>query len=426
MLHMPKPPNAFNAEAICSPHDIFRQLHTADALPSDSVLASLTNLPSAEQDRRAFLKLATLPCLAACAGSCLAGWPTLALASGSAPAEDSRFIVEAQFYEKLPFKKTRCKLCPRECVIDDRERGYCGVRENRGGTYYTLVHSRVCAAHIDPIEKKPLFHFCPGTLAFSIATAGCNVNCKFCQNWDISQSRPEQVRSSYLPPKDLASLAQQNRCPAIAYTYSEPVVFYEFMRDAAEAAHASGIKSVVVSGGFIQQDPLKKLCQSVDAIKVDLKAFSEKYYKEVVNGELKPVLDAIVTMRKLGMWTELVYLVVPTLNDTDVEFRALAQWVKSNLGTDVPLHFSRFYPQYLLKNLPPTPIETLERAIAIAGAEGLHYVYLGNVPGHPAESTYCPKCRRNVIKREGLSVQEIHLHKGKCEYCQQPIAGVWS
>jgi pyruvate formate lyase activating enzyme len=372
-----------------------------------------------------FLKLASLPCVAACASSCVGAWPSFALGAGSVPAEDSRFIVEAQFYEKLPYKKTKCKLCPRECVIDDRERSYCGVRENRGGTYYTLVHSRVAAAHIDPIEKKPLFHFFPGTLAFSVATAGCNVNCKFCQNWDISQSRPEQVRNTYLPPKELAGLAQQNHCPAIAYTYSEPVVFYEYVRDAADAGHALGIKSVVISGGYIQQDPLKKLCQGVDAIKVDLKAFSEKYYKEVVNGELKPVLDALVTMRKLGMWSEIVYLVVPTLNDSDAEFRALAQWVKANLGAEVPLHFSRFYPQYLLKNLPPTPLETLERAKAIADAEGLHYVYLGNIPGHPAESTYCPKCRRVVIGRIGFTVQEMHLRKGKCEYCQQAIAGVW-
>jgi pyruvate formate lyase activating enzyme len=357
--------------------------------------------------------------------SCVGGFPGLTLDAAAPPEDDSRYIVEAQFYEKLPYKKTKCKLCPRECVIDDRERSYCGVRENRGGSYYTLVHSRVAAAHIDPMEKKPLFHFCPGTLAFSVATAGCNVNCKFCQNWDISQARPEQVRSAYLPPKELANLARQYRCPSIAYTYSEPVVFYEYVRDAAEAGHALGIKSVVISGGYIQQDPLRKLCQGVDAIKVDLKAFSEKYYKEVVNGELKPVLEALVTMRKLGMWNEIVYLVVPTLNDSDAEFRGLAQWVKSNLGTEVPLHFSRFYPQYLLKNLPPTPLETMERAKAIADAEGLHYVYLGNVPGHPAESTYCPKCHRIVIERIGFTVKEMHLRKGKCEYCQQAIAGVW-
>jgi len=209
----------FSLEEPCHERD------ASDSLPRDSVLPVLNNLVASEHDRRTFLKLATVPCVAACVSSCMAGWPSLALGAGSPPDEDARFIVEAQFYEKLPFKKTRCKLCPRECVIDDRERGYCGVRENRGGSYYTLVHSRVCAAHIDPIEKKPLFHFSPGSLAFSVATAGCNVNCKFCQNWDISQSRPEQVRNTYLPPKDLASLAQQNHCPAIAYTYSEPVVF---------------------------------------------------------------------------------------------------------------------------------------------------------------------------------------------------------
>jgi pyruvate formate lyase activating enzyme len=412
-------------EAIPSGSAFPRVPYTHDALPRDSVLPSLNILGASHHDRRTFLKLASVPCVAACVSSCVAGWPNFALGANSGTSEDSRFIVEAQFYEKLPYKKIRCKLCPRECVIDDQERGYCGVRENRAGSYYTLVHSRVCAAHIDPIEKKPLFHFFPGSLAFSIATAGCNVNCKFCQNWDISQSRPEQVRNNYLPPRDLAGLAQQNRCPSIAYTYSEPVVFYEYMRDAAEAGHALGVKSVVVTGGFIQQDPLKKLCPGVDAIKVDLKAFSEKYYKEVVNGELKPVLDAIVTMRKLGMWTELVYLVVPTLNDSEAEFRGLVQWVKANLGADVPLHFSRFYPQYLLKNLPPTPLETLERAKAIADAEGLHYVYLGNTPGNAAENTYCPKCRRIVIERVGFTVKEMHIRKGKCEYCQQPIAGVW-
>jgi len=408
-------------EAIFPGTRMAREQGPIDALTGDSILAALTSFARTAHDRRRFLKLASIPCLTTCLGGC----PLLAASTDSGSTGDSRFIAEAQFYEQLPYKKTRCKLCPRECVIDDRERGYCGVRENRGGRYYTLVHSRVCAAHVDPIEKKPLFHFFPGSLALSIATAGCNVNCKFCQNWDISQTRPELVRSTYLPPKELVNLAQQNRCPTIAYTYSEPVVFYEYMCDAANEARARGIKSAVITGGFIQQDPLKKLCRGVDAIKVDLKAFSEKYYKEIVNGELKPVLEALVTMRKLGMWTEIVYLVVPTCNDSDTEFRALAQWVKANLGAEVPLHFSRFYPQYLLKNLPPTPLQTLERAKAIADAEGLHYVYLGNIPGHPAESTYCPKCQRIVIRRIGFEVEEMHLRKGKCEYCQQAIAGVW-
>ena len=338
---------------------------------------------------------------------------------------DKRFIVEAKYYEKQPNRKIKCVLCPRECVIDDRERGYCGARENRGGVYYSLVHSRVCSAHVDPVEKKPFFHFYPGTLAFSIATAGCNVNCKMCQNWEISQVRPEQVQGMYLPPRQVAALATQGECRSIAYTYSEPTIFFEYMLDTADAGRQAGLKSAVISGGYIKQDPLKELCRHVDAIKIDVKAFSQKFYTEVVSGELKPVLDALVTMRKLGMWAEIVYLVVPTLNDSDQEFRALAKWVRSELGLDVPLHFSRFVPQYLLTNLPPTPLQTLERAKAASDAEGLRYVYVGNVPGHPAEKTYCPKCRRVVVDREGFLVKAVHLSKAKCRYCQQPIAGVW-
>jgi len=339
---------------------------------------------------------------------------------------DAKFTVEARFYEKLPYKKIKCKLCPRECVIDDQERGYCGVRENRGGTYYTLVHSRVVTAHIDPIEKKPFFHFLPGAVAFSLATAGCNVNCKMCQNWEISQVRPEQVRSTYLPPDKLARIAQDNLCPVIAYTYSEPVVFAEYVLDGTEAARAAGLRSVVVSGGYIQDEPLKKLSARVDAIKIDLKAYSEKFYKDIVNGELKHVLQALITLRKTGVWNEIVYLVIPTLNDSDAEFQGLARWVKSELGPDVPLHFSRFHPEYLLKNLPPTPVETLERAKAIADAEGLHYVYIGNVPGHPAESTYCPHCRKKVVDRTGYTIAGVYIHHSKCQFCRTAIPGVWT
>jgi len=373
-------------------------------------------------DRRSFLKVASLPCLAAC------GAPLFRTRSllGAAAESDSQFVREAKFYEKLPYKKIKCRLCPRECVIDDQERGFCGVRENRGGTYYTLVHSRVVTAHVDPIEKKPLFHFLPGAAAFSLATAGCNVNCKMCQNWEISQVRPEQVRSTYVPPDRLIGFAQQNHSPVIAFTYSEPVVFMEYVLDSAQVARSAGVRTVVVSGGYIQTDPLKKLAAQADAIKIDLKAYSEKFYKEVVNGELKPVLDALVTLRKTGVWNEIVYLVVPTLNDSEAEFKGLARWVKSELGPDVPLHFTRFHPEYLLKNLPPTPIETLERAKAIADAEGLHFVYIGNVPGHPAESTYCPHCRQKVVERTGYEIASIHLHHGKCEFCKTTIPGVWT
>ena len=359
-------------------------------------------------DRRVMLQALAFPCFAM-----------------RAAEADARFTIEARFYEKLPYKKIKCKLCPRECVIDDRERGYCGVRENRGGTYYSLVYSRLCAAHVDPIEKKPLFHFLPGSMAFSVATAGCNVNCKMCQNWDISQVRPEQVNSTYISPQDLAALSRRNRCPSIAYTYSEPVVFCEYVLDSAEAGRAAGVKSVVISGGYIQEEPLKQLCRRVDAIKIDVKAFSEKFYKEIVNGELKAVLNTLATIRKSGVWNEVVYLVITTLNDSDDEFRGLARWMKAELGPDVPLHFSQFHPEYLLKNLPVTPVPTLERAKAICDAEGLHYVYIGNVPGHPAESTWCPKCRRVVVERAGFTVRALHLDKGKCQFCHQAIPGIW-
>ncbi|MGD0831306.1 MAG: AmmeMemoRadiSam system radical SAM enzyme [Terracidiphilus sp.] len=376
-------------------------------------------------DRRSFLRCA-LASGAALGMRVMAQSAIPQLSAADAGSEDnSRFVVEAKFYQKLPNRKIKCKLCPRECAVGDKERGYCGVRENRGGTYYSLVHSRVCAAHVDPIEKKPLFHYLPGTIAFSIATAGCNVNCKFCQNWEISQSRPEEVPAQFAPPERVAELARQYNCPTIAYTYSEPVVFAEFLMDAADAGHRAGVRSIVVSNGFMQQDALKQAYGKMDAVKIDLKSFSESYYSKVVTGQLKPVLETLVTLRKMGKWTEIVYLVLPTLNDSDAEFYALAQWIKANLGEDVPLHFTQYHPEYLLKNLPITPLPTLERAKAIADAEGLHYVYIGNVPGHPAQNTYCPKCRKMLVERAGFTAGQILIRKNCCPFCQQPIPGVW-
>jgi len=379
-------------------------------------------------DRRSFLKCAAMAGATAGATCGLSAFalPFPAMPPSAQPTQDdSQFTVEAKFYQKLPNKKVKCKLCPRECTVGDRERGYCGVRENRGGTYHSLVHSRVCAAHVDPIEKKPLFHYLPGTLAFSIATAGCNVNCKFCQNWDISQVRPEQVPAQYAPPKAVAELAKQNRCPTIAYTYSEPVIFSEYLMDAADAGHEAGVRSVVVSNGYMQNEALKTAYGKMDAIKIDLKAFTESYYRDVVVGELKPVLESLVALQKMGKWTEIVYLVVPTLNDSDAEFQGLARWMKTNLGVDVPVHFTQFHPEYLLKNLPITPVPTLERAKAIADAEGLHYVYIGNVPGHPAQNTYCPKCRRMLVERVGFTASQMLVRKGACPFCSQAIPGIW-
>ena len=297
-----------------------------------------------------------------------------------------------------------------------------GARKSRRNVYYTLVHSRVCAAHIDPIEKKPLFHYLPGTNAFSIATAGCNVNCKFCQNWDISQSRPEQIPAQYIRRTRWPRSPRQYNCPTIAYTYSEPVVFAEYLMDTADAGHEAGVRSIVVSNGYMQHDSLVQAYGKMDAVKIDLKAFSESYYAKVVTGQLKPVLDSLVTLRKMRKWTEIVYLVVPTLNDDDAGFRGLAQWIKANLGPDVPLHFTQFHPEYLLKNLPITPIPTLERAKAIADAEGLHYVYIGNVPGHPAQNTYCPECRKMLVERLGFTAGQMLIRKDStCPFCRHFI-----
>jgi pyruvate formate lyase activating enzyme len=333
--------------------------------------------------------------------------------------------VEARYYVKLEDGGIECRLCPRRCMITDLERGYCGVRENRGDVYYTLVYGLPCAFNIDPIEKKPLFHFHPGTTALSLATAGCNCNCKFCQNWDISQSRPEQTSNLDLPPEEIVKICRTQRVPSIAYTYSEPIIFYEYMYDTARLGHEQNIKSVMITGGYIEKEPLVDLLQHLDAVKVDLKAIRNQFYKDLVDAELKPVLEALVEIKKAGVWLEIVNLVIPTLNDTDDEFKEMARWIKESLGADTPVHYSRFHPQYLIKNLPPTPRETLQRAHDISRAEGLEYVYLGNLPGHPAESTYCPKCGGILIQRRGYRILQNRLIKGKCPDCEHLIPGIF-
>jgi pyruvate formate lyase activating enzyme len=376
--------------------------------------------------RRTILK--TLACGAGCAllpfNPLKQGWSILQNAY-ALEYTDTLSHVKAMYYKKLEGKGVECELCPRHCLVTDLERGYCGVRENQGGEYYTLVHSRACSMNVDPIEKKPFFHFHPGTAAFSIATAGCNVNCKFCQNWDISQVRPEQVSNVELTPKAIVDICRQRNIPNVAYTYSEPVVFYEYMYDTCLEGREHGIRNVMVTGGYIEKDPLLKLIPVLDAIKVDLKSYSEKYYDEIVNGELQPILDALKIMHAEGIWLEIVYLVVPTLNDSRGELTDLCQWIVTNLSKDVPVHFTRFHPTYLLTNLPPTPVKTLEMAYDIAKDSGLNYPYIGNVPGHMAEKTYCPSCGKTIIDRSGYTIRRIELEKGVCKFCGQKIAGIW-
>jgi pyruvate formate lyase activating enzyme len=319
----------------------------------------------------------------------------------------------------------QCNLCPHRCVIADGERGQCRVRENRGGQLYSMVYGNPCAVHVDPIEKKPFYHFLPTAPAFSLATAGCNLRCLYCQNWSISQVRPEDTQNADLPPEAVVRYAQEYGAPVIAYTYSEPIVFYEYMLATARLAREVGLRNVVVSAGFINPEPLWELCEAVDGIKIDLKGYDEDFYREVCSAELKPVLESIRTIYESGTHLEIVNLVVPTLNDSLDQLRALARWVARDLSPDVPLHFTRFSPQYKLTNLPPTPVETLERAREMALEEGVRFAYVGNVPGHPGNHTICPACGKTLILRQGFTVQEYHLRGGACAYCGEPIPGVW-
>jgi len=265
----------------------------------------------------------------------------------------------------------------------------------------------------------------PGTRAYSIATAGCNIECKFCQNWQISQFRPEQVNNIKLTPEEVIRFAQEKRCDTVAYTYSEPVVFYEYMYDTAKIGKREGVGSVMISNGYIKKEPLVKLCSELSAVKIDFKAFTEKFYKETCSGELKPVLETLVTLKETGIWFEVVMLIIPTLNDSEKELRDMCSWINENLGPDVPIHFTRYHPTYKIKNLPPTPTKTLEKARNIAIESGLNFAYTGNVPGHPGESTYCPGCKEVLIKRVGFTILQYSLNGNECGNCKHPIPGVW-
>jgi pyruvate formate lyase activating enzyme len=331
----------------------------------------------------------------------------------------------ASYQRSLGDGFVQCQLCPQLCVIGPGQRGACGVREPRDGQLVTLVYGNPCAVHVDPIEKKPLMHFLPGSSSYSIATAGCNLHCKNCQNWEISQRRPEETYNFDLPPDTLVAEAIEARCQSISYTYSEPNIFFEYVMDAAALARDGGLKNVLVTAGYINPDPQRELCRLVDAANVDLKGFTEAFYQDICSGKLKPVLDALVLYKEEGVWLEVTNLLLPTLNDDDVQIRKMCRWLLDNLGDDVPLHFSRFYPMYRLKNLPPTPVETLDRARNTALDVGLKYVYVGNVPGHEGGNTYCPQCGRVVIGRIGYSLTQMNLENGRCRFCQEEISGVW-
>jgi len=319
-----------------------------------------------------------------------------------------------------------CELCPKLCLIPEGGAGDCRIRVNLDGKLCATTWGRPSAVHVDPVEKKPLFHFLPGSSIFSIATAGCNLHCKNCQNWQLSQRGGEAMEEIFrAPPQTVVGAALGKGCRSIAYTYSEPIVFYEYVYDTALEAQAQGLKNVLVTAAYINEKPLRKLCQPIDAANVDLKAFDDGFYRSNCSGSLKPVLDALVVLRQEGVWVEITNLLIPTMNDDLVMIRRMSKWIVAELGAGTPLHFSRFHPQYQLRNLPPTPAETLQRARREAMEAGLQHVYIGNVFGNDAESTRCPHDDTMLIRRTGYRIEENNLVDGRCPKCNEPIGGVW-
>jgi len=319
----------------------------------------------------------------------------------------------------------KCLLCAHGCVIADGERGKCRTRLNVNGELRSLVYGRPISIHVDPIEKKPLYHFLPGAAAYSLATAGCPLQCKFCQNWEISQASPEDYQVPDLPPDRISKAACESKANVIAFTYNEPTVFIEYLTDIAREAKKRGLRSVLISCGFMNEAPLAEMCAVLDGIKIDLKGYSDHFYRSVCGAELKPVLRSIKQAAKSRTHLEIVNLIVPTLNDSDNMLRELISWILGEIGPDIPIHFTRFHPDYRLRNLPPTPVATLERARETALAKGIHYAYVGNVPGHPGNHTYCPNCKKMVIERQGFFIVEMAMKDGRCKFCNHKIAGVW-
>jgi len=375
--------------------------------------------------RREFLARAC----AAGAGLCFAGIPAVeCLASAGVPSGWR----EARYYKRLPGGKVHCFLCPcnpfmKVCgVLDDGETCYCRVRTNRDGRFYVTNYGRACAVHSDPVEKGPLYHVMPGAKVLAVAAPGCNLACKCCQNWEMSQAGVEDTHTFDAPPRELVRRATEAGCRGMAFTYTEPVIYFEYLVDTAQLARKQGLRNFVSTGGYITTEPLVELCKYVDAFSVSVKGFTEGFYLDYCRGSLKVVQDALKTIRAQGVWLEIPVLIIPTLSDDMAQVAWFCSWVKKNLGADVPIHFIRFTPMYLLRNLPTTPVSVLEQARKIALKAGLRYAYIGNVPGHDANNTDCPSCGRLLIQRIGLKVLRNRLASTTCPDCGYRIPGLWA
>jgi len=334
---------------------------------------------------------------------------------------------EAMLYRALPGKKVDCFLCNHHCQVAPSKFGICGVRQNRDGKLYTLAYGEVIAAHVDPIEKKPLYHFLPGTTSFSIATIGCNFRCPFCQNWQISQvsKRKEKSLSGYkLSPQEIVSRAKSQRCQSISYTYTEPTIFFEYAYDTARLAKEEGLANIFVTNGYMTSEALETINPYLDACNVDLKSFREEFYKDVCQGHLQPVLDSIRLMRKLNIWVEVTTLVIPDENDGEEELSRIARFIVE-VDPDIPWHISRFHPDYKFTESQATPLDTLRKAFSVGKREGLRYIYIGNVLGE-SEDTLCPYCGEVFLRRQGFYVGSQKVKDSLCPNCGKHIAGVFT
>ncbi len=331
---------------------------------------------------------------------------------------------KAMLYEKINNNKINCKLCAHNCKISESKYGFCNIRQNTNGELYTHAYGNLIASHIDPIEKKPLYHVLPGSKSYSIATPGCNFKCVFCQNWRISQIKDKnRINSSFIEPKEVVNNAVNNNCKSIAYTYTEPTIFFEYAYDVAKLAKKRGLYNVFITNGYMTKEALEKISPYLDAANVDIKSFREDFYKKICKANLKPVLETIKNMRKLGIWVEVTTLVVPEENDSTEELNDIAEFI-SSVGKEIPWHISRFHPDYNYNSSYPTPIKTLEKAYDIGKKHGLKYVYIGNIGKE--NDTICSNCGNDLIKRNIMSSQVVNLKDGKCSKCNSEVEGIWN
>jgi len=375
----------------------------------------------ADLDRREFLEKLGLGSGGACLACVLGSYVPRALGNDSIPAER-----EVDFYKKLPERTIECAVCPRRCTLQNREVGFCRARTNLGGKHYNRGYAKPCIIRIDPVEKIPLNHVLPGTKMMTIAVGGCNMRCIYCQNWQQSQKRPDQLKTFDLSPAEVISSARKKKIKTIGFTYTEPVSFLEYVKDIAIAAKKARMKVLVGSAGYINPEPLLDIAPYVDAFGITLKGFDKDFYSHAIGAQMEPVLETIETIKKkTDCWLELVNLIVPTYNDDTKQIMKMVDWIGSTVGNDVPVHFARFVPMYKLNNLPRTPVQTLESACQTAKKAGLHYVYTSNIAPHEGTNTYCHRCHEPVIQRLGFKILEIKMKKGVCPKCKNKLPGIW-